>query len=416
MKYFSTYKKLIQNTYNNIKNNIRHTPLEYNERLSNLYKCNIFLKREDLQVTRSFKIRGSLNKIKNIQKQNSNANIVCASAGNHAQGVAYSCNLLNLKANIFVPNTTPLQKINRIKFFGKENIDITIKGNNFSECLNNSKEYCENIDGEFIHPYDDIDVIHGQATIGKEINEEIYPNKILCCVGGGGLISGISQYFSFKDKNVEIYGVEPEGAASMKEALINNKIVKLSNIDTFVDGASVSEIGKLNFEISNKFVNDVYSVCNEKLCYELIKLYEEDGIICDPAGALAVCGLDKIKNKIKTDDNIVCIVSGGNNDVTRYQEIIEYNLNYLNLKHYFIIKFVQKPKQLKNFILNVLGPSDDIIRFEYIKKSNKNFGNVLIGIELTDSKNINNILHNLDKYNFNYQKINKDDLIYNYIV
>ena len=412
------YTDIVKKCFKNIKNDIIKTKLDYNKRLSSYYGSNIFLKREDLQTVRSFKIRGAVNKIKNIDSDV----IVTASAGNHAQGVAYSCNKLNKYGNIFVPETTPPQKIERIKFFGKENIKIHRFGKNFTQCLDKSLLYSKKNIHPFIHPFDDSDVINGQATVAYEIYQDIEPDIIISCVGGGGLISGISKYAKTINKNVEIYGVESMGAASLYNSLKLGYNVKLNNIDTFVDGASVAKIGDLNFNICKKLVDGVFTVSNERLCHELIYCYQNDGIILEPAGALSLCGLElvdrlyKSKNKSLKDKNIVCILSGGNNDISRYGEIMELNLKFLNLKHYFIMEFNQKPGELKRFITDVLGPNDDIVRFEYIKKTNKQYGNVLVGIELNNKNDLFKIIENLEKHKFKFKKIEEDELIYDLLI
>ena len=422
------YKDKIKRCFNNIKDSIIKTPLQHNLRLSNKYKTNIYLKREDQQNVRSFKIRGALNKINTLTESQIKNGLVCASAGNHAQGFAYTCNKLKIIGDIFVPNNTPLQKINRIKYFGGNNIDIHIDGDTFNQTLNKSLEYSSNNNKSFIHPFDDKDVIDGQATIGYEIDIQsqdngFKPDVILTSVGGGGLIAGLSQYFS--DNNIVnepyIYGVEPKGAASLYESLKQKKRVLLDNIDNFVDGASVSQIGELTYDIcrqnSNINIKDVYTVTNDFISHELINCYQDDGIILEPAGVLPICGLTELSNNINlVNKNIVCVVSGGNNDITRYGEIMELNLQYLGLKHYFLVKFIQKPGQLKNFITNVLGPYDDITRFEYVKNTNKQYGDVLIGVELSDKNDLSKLINNLDTNNFIYQKLDKDDIVYSMLV
>ena len=399
------YESIIKSYYK-IQPFIKKTPLEFNERLSKLYNANIFLKREDLQKTRSFKIRGSLNKIlKETDSGNKKKHIVCASAGNHAQGVSYVANLLGLKSSIYVPTITPPQKLSRIKSFSNEEMELIKYGDNFDECLEEALNFSKSNDFLFIHPYNDYDIIEGQGTIGYEINKDIDPDIILTCIGGGGLISGLLNYY---EGNIQIYGAEPENADSMNQALINDKPVRISNFDTFVDGASVRKIGDLTFNITRNYLNskDIKIINNGLLCNEMIKLYQDDGIITEPAGCLSVAALNLLdKEKIK-NKNIVCLISGGNNDIMRYPEILEKNLIYLKIKHYYIIEFSQKPKELKNFILNVLGENDDITRFEYIKKTNKNYGNVLVGIE---TKNNHVIESKLFEYNFRFRKINEND-------
>ena len=415
-KYINTIKQC----HKIISNDIINTPLNFNKNLSEHYKSNIYFKREDLQITRSFKLRGSLNKIKSIDKSilhNSNG-VICASAGNHAQGFAYSCNKLNIYGDIFVPKKTPLQKINRIKYYGKDNIKIHLHGINFDESLNEAQKKGIKENKIFVHPFDDHDIINGQATIAYEIFNEslknnLEPDIIICSVGGGGLISGVSKYAKTMNSNITVIGVEPIGAASLYNALLENKPIQLDNIDTFVDGASVAKIGDKTFEYCRKYVDKLYQISNEELSHNIITVYENDGIILEPAGALSISVLKHLHNDSSINienKNIVCILSGGNNDITRYDEIMEMNLKYLDLKHYFIINFGQRPGELKMFINNILGVNDDIIRFEYIKKTNKNYGTVLIGIELINKDNIHNIIENLNKYEFTYKKIDINEI------
>ena len=411
------YLKLINRCYKTISDNIIRTPLQFSKRLSDIYGNNIYLKREDLQITRSFKIRGALHKIKKMYNLDKNLNIVCASAGNHAQGVAYACNLLDLKGDIFVPVKTPLQKIDRINFYSKDNIKIHLYGDNFSDSLDKAIEFSGDNMGSLIHPYDDNDIINGQATIGYEIYKELNPDIIVCPIGGGGLISGISSYSKIKNPECKIIGVEPKNANSMMEAFKNNKPVKMENIDIFVDGASVSMVGDKTFNICKNTIDKIYQIENNKLCYNLVQFYQDDGIILEPAGGLTPSCLDNIvedyedKQTKQKKLNIVCILSGGNNDLTRYNEIMDMSLNYKNLVHYFAVDFSQRPGELKLFINNILGPTDDIIRFEYIKKSNINYGKVLIGLQVIHMDDILNIETKLTNSGFIYEKINSNILL-----
>lgn len=394
-----------------MKNIIKNTPLDYCYRLSNKYNCNIFLKREDLQIVRSFKIRGVYNKIIKNYKYNQNARYITASAGNHAQGVAYICNQLNLKCNIFVPENTPLQKISRIKYFGDDNCNLIIKGKDFNETLYLSYEYSNMKDSVFIHPYNDMDVIEGQGSIASEILNNVVPDIVLAGIGGGGLISGLINKLAACD----IYGVEPEGAASMYESIKNNRITCLKNIDTFVDGACVNAPGNLTFEIAKK-AKDIFKVSNGELCNEIINLYQNEGIVTEPAGALSVCGLNHLNHDDIKNKNIVCIISGGNNDIMRYPEIIENHLRFLKLKHYFLIKFKQIPGELNNFVKYVLTDKSDITRFEYIKKNNKVSGSVLIGIEINKQEDICIIKQNMINHNYDFIELSDNDLLYNYMI
>ena len=391
-------------------NIIKKTPLEFNYRLSKLYNCNVYLKREDLQIVRSFKIRGAYNKISKIKNNNK---IVCASAGNHAQGVAYICNKLNKDCDIFIPNNTPYQKINKIKYFGNDNCNIIKFGNNFDSCLTKALGSINN-NKTFVHPFNDYDVIEGQGEIINEIYNDIKPDIVSVCVGGGGLISGLCLNNKKNNYNIQIYGAEAETCASMKLSLKNNYNTKLYNLDNFVDGASVAKIGDINFNIVKNNVTEINEIVNGHICEELINFYNYEGIILEPAGALSVCNLKYIPDLY--GKTVVCILSGGNNDLTRYSEIVEKYLIYKELRHYFIVEFNQNPGELRTFIKNIVGKNDDIIRFEYIKKSNKQVDSALIGIEVKIPSNIKIFTNNLNKYNLNYEEINNNKLLYSLLV
>lgn len=403
--------------YNFLKYNIiKNTPLQINTRLSKKYNCNVYIKREDLQIVRSFKIRGAFNKIYNLNTNDKLNGVVCASAGNHAQGVALTCNTLKINADIFIPEQTPTQKVNRIKYFGGKYCNVYKIGKNFDTCLNSSLEYCNSNNKKFIHPYNDIETIIGQSTIAQEIHNWIKPDFILSTIGGGGLVSGLSLYIKNINSNCEIIGVETDTCDSMYQSIKNNKITKINITDNFIDGASVSEVGDITFDICKKNLNRIEIVDTGKVCDTMLDIYQNDGIISEPAGALPITCLDnmdplEIKNK-----NIVCILSGGNNDVSRYPEIIERSLVYNNLKHYYLVRFAQNPGELKKFINNVLGENDDICRFEYIKKTNKEFGDVLIGIQVSDPNNIININNQLNNNNFTFIKLTDSSLLYQYLV
>ena len=383
---------------------INKTPIQYCERLSKIYDANIYLKREDLQLTRSFKIRGALNKILSLGDSN---NVVCASAGNHAQGVGYACDLLNIKGDIFIPENTPLQKVKSIEKY--QNINLHKFGSNFNACLEKAQLYSDKHNYHFIHPFNDYKIIDGQSTVGYEIFQELEPDYIVTCVGGGGLISGLIQ--SSLNYKTKIIGVEAKDADSLNKSLIYNKVMKLRDIDTFVDGASVEQIGEIPFYFCQNYRPDIYVVDKLKLSYEIINLYQNEGIIAEPAGALSISALDQIEDiRGKT---LVCIISGGNNDLSRYSEMIEYSLQYENQKHYFLIEFSQNPGELKKFVNNILSPTDDISRFEYLKKNNTKFGSVLVGIE---TQNIDLIIYKLQKFNFKFQKIKNQNLIYKLLI
>ena len=407
-------KQLIDNAYKSLSRVINKTPIELNERLSKKFNCKIFFKREDKQPVRSFKIRGAFNRISNLDIEQKENGVVCASAGNHAQGFAFSCKKLGIKGDIFLPTKTPIQKVNRIKSFSDGSCNIHLHGDTFNECLEESLKFTNINDKEFIHPYDDIDTIIGQGTIAKEIYEDINPDIIIGSIGGGGLMSGVGSYSKEVNPNCKVYGAEPQSCPSMKKSIEKNEIVELTVNDNFVDGATVSKVGDNTFEICKNVLDNVYEAHLGKICGDMLDLYQNEGIVLEPAGVIPISVLDQIENL--NNKNIVCIPSGGNNDITRYPEIEERYLRFQGLKHYYIIEFTQTPGQLKKFINKVLGTNDDIVRFEYIKKTNKGSGNVLIGIQLSNKNDIYNIEKNLSENKFKFIKINENDLLYSYLV
>jgi threonine dehydratase len=369
---------------------IKKTPLIFSKRLSKQYNANVYIKREDLQEVRSYKIRGAYNLMSSLSNLDKEKGVVCASAGNHAQGVALSAELLKIKATIFMPEITPLQKINRVKSFGGKWVKVILTGLTFDECSLAAQEFCQSTKSVFVHPFDDEIVISGQGTVAKEVYDEL-GNQIdyyVCPIGGGGLISGSLIYLKSKKKNIKVIGVEPKGAAGMEHSLKAGKVTTLDKIDTFVDGAAVKTVGQKTFNITKSLVDQILTVDEGKVCTTMIELYQNDGYVTEPAGVLSISALDEIADKIE-GRTVVCILSGGNNDILRYPEIMERSLVYKGLKHYFLIEFAQKPGQLKNFVDNVLGPNDDIARFEYMKKSSKETGPALVGIELADKSDLN---------------------------
>jgi len=409
-------EKRINLAYEKLKNIILETPLEFSQRLSRKYKAKIYFKREDLNETRSFKIRGAFNKIFSLNKDQLKNGVVTASAGNHAQGVALACFKLKIKGVIFMPYVTPLQKIQRVKYFGDDFVECKLIGSNFDESQKQAQKFAEEKNAVYINPFDDLDVIAGQGTIAFEIYKNL-PNidYVLAGVGGGGLISGIGAYLKSKDKKIKVFGVESVGASAMHQSLKANKIVELKNVDTFVDGAAVRKPGKITFNLCKKYVDKILVIPEGAIAQTMIELYQNEGIITEPAGALAPAALDFIKNEIK-NKTVVCVISGGNNDILRYPEILERSLVYQGKKHYFLIEFAQKPGQLKNFVNKVLGPQDDIVLFEYIKKNNKEKGPALVGIELQNPKDLKPLLEKLKKFGFTYKKISADDPLYSYLI
>jgi threonine dehydratase len=396
---------------------VKNTPLELSKRLSEQYSATVYLKREDLQEVRSFKIRGAYNKIASLTDDEKTHGIVCASAGNHAQGVAYSCAALQIQGTIFMPEVTPKQKVRRVKKFGDGYVDVVLTGITFDDSYAIARKFQDEHQAIFVHPFDDDLVIAGQGTIGKEIYEELQGNIdiVFSSVGGGGLASGNMIYLKERAPHISYIGVEPAGASAMYESLRRNRVVTLNAIDTFVDGAAVRTIGSKTFDIFTKYVDDVITVPEGKVCTTMIELYQNEGIIAEPAGALPVSALDFARYKIR-GKTVVCIISGGNNDLLRYPEILEKSLRYEGLKHYFIINFTQRPGQLRKFLEEVLGPNDDIVRFEYIKKTNAEEGPALVGIEIGDRDDYPKLIQRMDDIGFHYRVISEDDVLYKYLV
>lgn len=399
-----------------IKKVVNRTPLTYNNNLSRKYNCNVYLKREDLQVVRSYKLRGAYNMISSLPAEQLQQGVVCASAGNHAQGFAYSCKKLNIKGVVFMPIITPNQKVNQTKMFGEDKIEVVLVGDTFDDCAVAARKYTEDHGMTFIPPFDHPRIIEGQGTVGMEILEDLSSiDYLFVPVGGGGLASGVGSYFKTFSPHTKIVGLEPEGAPSMYEALKAGHPVTLDNIEHFVDGASVKRVGDVTFSICREVLDDMHLVPEGRVCSTILKLYNEDAIVVEPAGALAISALDDYTDAIR-GKNIVCIVSGSNNDIDRMQEIKERSLQYEGLKHYFLIRFAQRPGALKEFVNHVLGPNDDITRFEYMQKHNKEAGPALVGIELKERSDYDVLLANLNRFQINYTELSKDDNVFGYLV
>jgi threonine dehydratase len=399
-----------------LKKIVNRTPLQFSHSLSKKYQCNVYLKREDLQVVRSYKLRGAYNMMSSLPKEQLQKGVVCASAGNHAQGFAYSCKKLNSKGVVFMPVITPNQKIKQTKMFGEDFVEVKLVGDTFDDCAVAAKKYTEENGMTFIPPFDDYKIIEGQGTVGVEILEDQSDIDFLFIpVGGGGLSAGVGSYFKTYSPKTKIVGLEPEGAPAMFEALKNGYPVTLDSIDRFVDGAAVKRVGDLTFSICKEVLDDMHLVPEGKVCSTILKLYNEDAIVVEPAGALSIAALDDYADEIK-GKNVVCIVSGSNNDIDRMQEIKERSLQYEGLKHYFLINFAQRPGALKEFVNNVLGPTDDITRFEYMQKNNKEAGPALVGVELLSRDDYDRLLQNMNKYQINYTELSKDNTLFSYLV
>ncbi len=400
-----------------LKDVVIHTPLDYNAYLSEMYNCNIFLKREDLQTVRSYKIRGAYNKMSSLSSEELSRGVVCASAGNHAQGVAMACEKLGVKGKIYMPATTPLQKVSKVRRFGKDKVEIVLIGDTFDESYYEAKKDAEDNGKTFVHPFNDPKVIEGQGTVGLEILEDCKQpiDYAFICIGGGGLASGMGSYFKQLSPQTKLIGVEPTGAPAMHDSLKAGKIIKLDTIERFVDGAAVQEVGELTFAFCQQVIDDMVLVPEGKVCTTILELYNEEAIVAEPAGALSIAALDFYKEKIK-GKNVVCVVSGGNNDITRMEDIKERSLLYEGLKHYFIIRFPQRSGALRDFLNNTLGASDDITHFQYIKKTSRESGPALVGIEVKKHHDFEKLVQRMAENGIKYQSLNDNPMLYDLLI
>jgi threonine dehydratase len=400
-----------------LKDVITRTPLHKDHALSARYGCQVYLKREDLQIVRSFKIRGAYHFIRSLPEESAERGVVCASAGNHAQGVAYTCQALRIKGYIYMPATTPRQKVSQVKRFGGSYVEIVLVGDTFDDAYMEAVRASERQGLTFVHPFNDPKIIAGNGTIAMEILQEAegQVDYIFCAVGGGGLASGIGRYVKAISPETRIIGVEPSGAPAMHRAIAAGGVQTLETIDRFVDGAAVKRVGELTYNICKETLDDIVLVPEGKVCTTILELYNQSAIIAEPAGALPVSALDAYRDKIE-GKTVVCLISGGNNDVDRMQEIKERSLIHEGLKHYFTINFPQRAGALREFLDKVLGPNDDITRFEYIKKNNKENGPALVGIELKSREDYEPLLERMKKNNYTYIELNKDPLLFDLLI
>ncbi|NNF34298.1 MAG: threonine ammonia-lyase IlvA [Saprospiraceae bacterium] len=398
-----------------LKEVVINTPLALNERLSRQYNCNVFLKREDMQVVRSFKIRGAYYKIASLGKDQLQHGVICASAGNHAQGVAFSCHALEVPGVIFMPTTTPRQKVAKVRHFGGDHVKVVLVGDTYDDAQHAAYEESKKSGAVFVHPFEDEEVIAGQATVAAEIIDEFKGeiDYILVAVGGGGLISGIGSYFRSVSPRTKIIAIEAAGAPALAESLKAQKRIRLENIDPFADGIAVREVGEKTFAIAQEVVDKMIVIPEGKICSTILSLYNEDAIVVEPAGAIGVAALDEIKDL--EGKNVVVIMCGGNNDIMRTPEIKERSLLWEGRKHFFIIRFPQRSGALKEF-LNVLGPNDDIAHFEYTKKTNRSTGPALVGVELKRKEDYKALLQRMDEAGINYMPINNDPMLFEMLV
>ncbi len=416
MSYFPSLKDISQARLA-LNGMVQLTPLTVNDVLSEKFGANILLKREDLQIVRSYKIRGALNKIKSLTQEQVNKGIVCASAGNHAQGVAYTCNSLGIKGSIYMPVTTPRQKIQQVRMFGKEYVDVILIGDSFDDANKEALRYCKESEKSFIHPFDDPKIIEGQGTIGIEIMQQtqVKVDYLFVPVGGGGLAAGLGAYFKQISPETKVIGVEPSGAAGMACSIKQGKVTALDRIDTFVDGAAVKTVGDYTFEICRKVLDDIVVVPEGAVCSSILDLYNLNAIVAEPAGALSITALNLYSENIK-GKNVVCIISGSNNDITRMEEIRERSLLFEGLKHYFIIRFPQRSGALLSFIKDALGPGDDITYFSYSKKTNREQGPAVLGIELAEKNDFEPLLIRLNEKNIKYEYLNDKPDLFSFLI
>lgn len=393
------------------------TPLLPDPLLSGRFGANISLKREDLQVVRSYKIRGAYNKIQGIPLDQLENGVVCASAGNHAQGVAMACCKKGIHGTIYMPSPTPSQKVNQVEMFGKEFVDVVLTGDTFDDAFDEAIEFSKEKNAVFIPPFDDPKIIEGQGTVGKEILEDSHEpiDYLILPIGGGGLAAGVSSYFKVLSPSTKIIGVEPEGAPAMKASIEKGEVVVLDKIDKFVDGAAVKRVGDITFQVCKENLDRVITVPEGRVCKEILRLYNEQAIVVEPAGALSLAALEPLADELK-GKNVLCIVSGSNNDITRTMEIKERSLLYEGLKHYFIVNFPQRAGALREFLTDVLGPHDDITHFEYSKKNSRERGPALIGIELQHREDLAPLIERMAKKKFRYEYVNDQPDLFHYLI
>lgn len=393
------------------------TPFTKSTRLSKEFEAEIYLKREDLQIVRSYKIRGAYNKISSLTQEQKDNGIVCASAGNHAQGVAYSCKELQIHGTIYMPAPTPKQKVEQVTMFGENYVDIVLIGDTYDDSYGAAMEHCIKAQKTFVHPFDDEKVIEGQGTVALEMVKKLEEplDYLFLPVGGGGLAAGVSSVFKALYPETKVIGVEPFGAPSMSTSINNGVNTPLSTVDKFVDGASVKRVGDLTFAICEQNLFNMVTVPEGKVCQIILEMYNKDAVVVEPAGALSIAVLDYFREEIK-GKRVACIVTGSNNDITRTPEIQERALLFANLKHYFIVRFPQRAGALKEFVAEILGPEDDITYFEYYKKNNKENGPAVVGIELKSENDLEPLISRMKSRKFYGDYLNNSPDLFQFLV
>ncbi|WP_026460979.1 threonine ammonia-lyase IlvA [Schaalia suimastitidis] len=418
--------QLVDSTATVLQGIVRETPLDLSARLTNAIDTRVYLKREDTQKCRSFKVRGAYARMAALSPTERERGVVCASAGNHAQGVAYACSHLHVRGTIYLPSNTPRQKRNRIADIGGAWVEQVIVDGTFDKANALAQEAARVSGRTYVHPYDDPLTIAGQGTIGVELDRQMPADTaaVLVPVGGGGLLAGVLTSLQARRPGIKIIGVEPVGAASMRAALDAGQPVRLDSVDPFVDGTAVGQIGTLPFDTVIAQVDDVLVVPEGAVCTEMLELYQSDGVIAEPAGALAsTAALHFLANRDVRerllggkDGAIVCLVSGGNNDLTRYAEIMERSLRHEGLRHYFLVTFPQQPGMLRMFLEDVLGPHDDIVHFEYTKKNNRDSGPALVGIDLSCKDDIHPLRRRMEASPLHVEELQADSDFYRLVI
>ncbi|TDD47594.1 threonine dehydratase [Kribbella antibiotica] len=393
------------------------TPLQRNLRLSERTGAQIWLKREDLQIGRSYKLRGAYNLIAQLDETAKAAGVVCASAGNHGQGLAYSCHTLGVHGKVFVPRTTPRQKRDRIAALGGKQIQVIVTGDTYDDAAAAALADAEATGATIVPAFDDPRTVAGQGTVAVEIVQQLghAPDVLVVPVGGGGLVAGVASWLTARHPGVRIVGVEPAGAASMAAALAAGEPVTLPQLDSFVDGAAVRRVGDVTLPLVASAGVELMSVPEGLVCSEMLELYQVDGLIAEPAGALSTSALGNGLT-VRPGETVVCLLSGGNNDVSRYSEILERSLVYEGLKHYFLVTFPQEPGALRQFLDGVLGPDDDIALFEYVKRNNRETGVALVGIEIGRASDLEGLLARMDAAPLDIERINPNSPEFRYLI
>ena len=393
------------------------TPLQRNLRLSERTGAQIWLKREDLQIGRSYKLRGAYNLIAQLDDTAKAAGVVCASAGNHGQGLAYSCHILGVRGKVYVPRTTPRQKRDRIAALGGKQIQVIVTGDTYDDAAAAAIAEASATGATMVPAFDDPRTVAGQGTVAVELVEQLghAPDVLVVPVGGGGLVAGVATWIAERHPGVRIVGVEPGGAASMAAALAAGKPVTLPHLDSFVDGAAVRRVGDVTLPLVRAAGVELMSVPEGLVCSEMLALYQTDGLIAEPAGALSTSALGNGLD-VRPGETVVCLLSGGNNDVSRYGEILERSLVYEGLKHYFLVTFPQEPGALRAFLDETLGPDDDITLFEYVKRNNRETGVALVGIEISSRDDLPLLLSRMEAAPLDIERINPNSPEFRYLI